>query len=270
MGFSLAAKGFSSVIWKTVALIFVSWAAAPMITGIFGALIFWMLRRFVLRSNHPYQRSVAIYPLTIFLAVGLDLFMVFYKAGKNNAQIKEWGLVFQIPMAWGISGAMAVFFYFVLQPILGRRIAARFDKEDDVVDVEANNDVNVDDVIGAKQVDDAQATETEASVLTKKVESSDSGSDKNDGDHIEVVDDDSKDKEAKSEDEELTDHEAAVMPKNKKSLRSMASKSFKALGDATINRDIEAEGTLVPILYLLCLASVALYSDTHLFVPYLT
>ena len=108
-----------------------SWAAAPLITGIFGALFFWFIRRFVLRSSEPYQRSVKIYPVTIFLAVGLDLFMVLYKAGKNNPQIKEWGLKFQLPVAFGISGVLAVLFYFFLSPFLTRRIAAKFDKEDD-------------------------------------------------------------------------------------------------------------------------------------------
>ena len=69
--------------------------------------------------------------MTIFLAVGLDLFMVLYKAGKNNPQIKEWGLKFQLPVAFGISGVLAVLFYFFLSPFLTRRIAAKFDKEDD-------------------------------------------------------------------------------------------------------------------------------------------
>ena len=40
VGFSIAAKGFESVVWETVGLIFVSWAAAPLITGVFGALFF--------------------------------------------------------------------------------------------------------------------------------------------------------------------------------------------------------------------------------------
>jgi len=110
VGFSIAAKGFESVIWKTVALIFVSWVAAPLITGIAGAAFFWLIRRFVLRSVNPYERSVRIYPITIFLAVGIDLFMVLYMSGQNNAQIKEWGLKFQLPVAFGISGVMAIFF----------------------------------------------------------------------------------------------------------------------------------------------------------------
>ena len=125
---------------KTVALIFVSWAAAPLITGIFGALFFWFIRRFVLRSSEPYKRSVKIYPVTIFLAVGLDLFMVLYKAGNNDPQIKEWGLKFQLPVAFGISGVSALIFYFFLSPCLERRIAAKFDNQADLEKAAAEED----------------------------------------------------------------------------------------------------------------------------------
>lgn len=224
VGFSIAAKGFESVIWKTVALIFVSWAAAPLITGIFGAIFFFLIRRFVLRSDSPYKRAVAIYPMTIFLAVGLDLFMVFYKAGKNNAQIKEWGLKFQIPMAWGISGVLAVIFYFALQPFLERRIAAKFDKEDD--DVEAKGDADA---------PDKEGTNTSGTGLDKTEPAS--TRDSSDEDNV----CDGKDEEnASAEDDKAEDAEPAK--ENKKSIRRMASQSLKKLGDATINRDIEAEG----------------------------
>jgi len=47
---------------------------------------------------------------------GLDLFMVLYKAGKNNAHIKEWGIVCQLQVAFGISAVLALAFYFVLGP----------------------------------------------------------------------------------------------------------------------------------------------------------
>ncbi|KAL7537196.1 hypothetical protein ACHAXR_007652 [Thalassiosira sp. AJA248-18] len=220
VGFSIAAKGFESVIWETVALIFVSWAAAPLITGIFGAIFFWFIRRFVLRSNNPYQRSVGIYPITIFLAVGLDIFMVLYKAGKNNAQIKEWGLKFQIPVAWGISAVLAVFFYFALGPFLERRIAAKFDKEDDDVEEGGVEISNAEEAIPAAENDEKLGIEkSERTKASNNSDDNDKFADNND------------EKEIGDQDE----------PKEKKSLRSMASKSLKHLADSTINRDIEAE-----------------------------
>lgn len=84
VGFSLAAKGFSSINWMSVGKVFISWVAAPVITGTFAALFFWLCRHFILRSEEPYKRSIKLYPFIIFAAIGLDLFMVFYKAGKNS------------------------------------------------------------------------------------------------------------------------------------------------------------------------------------------
>eukprot|EP00578_Thalassiosira_sp_NH16_P032025 CAMPEP_0181079226 /NCGR_PEP_ID=MMETSP1071-20121207/1915_1 /TAXON_ID=35127 /ORGANISM="Thalassiosira sp., Strain NH16" /LENGTH=562 /DNA_ID=CAMNT_0023160611 /DNA_START=91 /DNA_END=1779 /DNA_ORIENTATION=+ len=225
VGFSIAAKGFKSVIWKTVALIFVSWAAAPLITGIFGAIFFWTIRKFVLRSAEPYKRSVAIYPTTIFLAVGLDLFMVFYKAGKNNPKIKEWGLAFQLPVAFGISAVLAMVFYFIAGPWLDRRIAAKFDKEDDDVaaDVEGGEKVE-DDGGDEKHEVDAEKEEEKAAMkrLFKDGENDDSD-DNEEGVDKEV---------AKSQNTSMS-----ISERMKGSVRE----SMKKLGDATINRDIEAE-----------------------------
>jgi phosphate/sulfate permease len=221
VGFSLAAKGFQSVIWKTVGLIFVSWVAAPAITGVFGALFFWIIRRFVLRSENPYKRCVAIYPMTIFLAVGLDIFMVLYKAGKNNAQIKEWGLKFQLPAAFGISAVLAVVFYFAIQPLLERRIAAKFDKEDGDGDVESGPDASPEKV-------EEQAVDETVKELSCNGSSKGSAAD-------EVVVDDY------NKDQENAEASSDGKKSKRKSLMRMASQSFQKLGDATINRDIEAE-----------------------------
>ena len=79
VGFSLAAKGFSSVKWSEVYKIFISWVASPVITGIFASLFFWLCRRYILKSDKPYERSIKLYPFIIFFAIGLDAFMVFFK-----------------------------------------------------------------------------------------------------------------------------------------------------------------------------------------------
>ena len=41
VGFSLAAKGFSSIVWKEIIKIIISWVASPLITGIAAAFFFW-------------------------------------------------------------------------------------------------------------------------------------------------------------------------------------------------------------------------------------
>ena len=85
VGFSLAAKGFQSINWMEVGKIFISWVAAPLITGTAAAVFFWTTRKFILLSESPYKRAITLYPFIIFIAIGVDLFMVSYR--NNVCQI---------------------------------------------------------------------------------------------------------------------------------------------------------------------------------------
>merc|ERR1712157_187531 len=84
VGFSIAAKGFESVNWKTCIKIFVSWVASPGITGLLGFIMLSALRKIVLESANPYPRAVATYPVVLFGAVALNVFFVLKKAAKNK------------------------------------------------------------------------------------------------------------------------------------------------------------------------------------------
>ena len=159
--------------------------------------------------RRTYRRSVAIYPLTIFLAVGLDLFMVLYKAGKNNKQIKTWGLKFQLPVAFGISALLAVTFYFFLGPIIQIRINAKFDAE------------QVDDNVQVIQVNEEEGIE-EAVPAIDKPEQAINNTEK-----------------TNIEDAECSDGDAQQSTKRK--LLTQTSSIIQRLADNTINRDIEAE-----------------------------
>ena len=66
---------------------------------------------------------------------------VFYKAGKNSPQIKEWGLKFQIPAGFCISLFLAIVFHFFLSPRLQKRVEAKIEKLEKGLDqTEKNND----------------------------------------------------------------------------------------------------------------------------------
>lgn len=257
VGFSIAAKGFKSVMWKTVALIFVSWAAAPLITGIFGALFFWFIRKFILRAEDPYTRSKKVYPVTIFLAIGLDLFMVLYKAGKNNPQIKEWGLKFQLPVAFGASAVLAILFHFLFGPYLNRRIEQKFDGENKEVEaaegaIDQGAAKDCDHIPPSLRMfggdidkDILKEDENEGAETGVAVEAGDTLSEEKNKVTVKSIlkgvneDDDSVDEEegAKSGDDMKKSDRISVSERMKSSIH----KSMKQLGDATINRDIEAE-----------------------------
>mmetsp|Transcript_4503 Transcript_4503/g.9980 ORF Transcript_4503/g.9980 Transcript_4503/m.9980 type:complete len:554 (+) Transcript_4503:264-1925(+) len=217
VGFSLAAKGFSSINWMQVGKVFISWVAAPLITGFFAAIFFWLTRYFILLSAEPYKRSIKLYPFIIFVAIGLDLFMVFYKAGKNDPQIKEWGLAFQIPCAFAISLFLAVVFHFVASPYLQKRVEAKVEK----MEAEALN-------------------QTEKTKEEKDKRSSDEDGESDEPMRLDASEH-SKEEGKKIEEKAMTTSERSKGMSASERLKKSIHSSVRALGDATINRDIEAQ-----------------------------
>ena len=226
VGFSLAAKGFSSINWMEVGKIFISWVAAPVITGSAAALFFWVTRRFILLSEAPYTRAIKLYPFIIFIAIGVDLFMVFYKAGKNSPQIKEWGLKFQIPAGFCISLFLAILHHFFLSPHLQKRVEAKMERLEKAKADKENEDVAQDNA-------EAGVGEEKKSAMMKKILGEEDEEEEKFEEHATEADDqhtDLKPVDSVSRSERL-----------KKQMSASFHKSLSKLGDATINRDIEAE-----------------------------
>ena len=65
IGFSIAVEGFSSVMWMACGRIFISWIAAPALTGVVGFLMFWSVKRGVLESEKPFDRALASYSIVL-------------------------------------------------------------------------------------------------------------------------------------------------------------------------------------------------------------
>lgn len=155
--------------------------------------------------------------------------MVFFKAGKNNAQIKEWGAKFMVPCAFGVSALLAIVFHFFLSPYLQRRVEAKIAAIDD----EKAREEEARQVAwaGIEDMDEhTKATGTrpdgKATERTERQESDD-GSDVKFGDE-ETTTGENKDNGKES------------ISKSQR-LRGSVRKSMSKLGDATINRDIEAQ-----------------------------
>jgi len=75
LGFSIAAKGFESVDWKTCGKIFISWFAAPIFAGILAAIFFKTLLEVVLKNeNNTFERALNVYPIVVFVALTANIF----------------------------------------------------------------------------------------------------------------------------------------------------------------------------------------------------
>lgn len=79
MGFSIAAKGFSSVEWDVAKKLFISWVASPLIAGTGGFIFFAFVKYVVMKSNNPFQRAYYTFPLVLLIGIGIDLFYTLCK-----------------------------------------------------------------------------------------------------------------------------------------------------------------------------------------------
>ena len=66
IGFSIAAKGFDSINWDETKNIFISWVAAPLLTGGIAYLIFLFIQKFILLSTNPFHRGYYTFSFILF------------------------------------------------------------------------------------------------------------------------------------------------------------------------------------------------------------
>ena len=70
MGFSIAAKGFSSINWNVAVKIFISWFASPLVAGTVAGTFFWVVKRFVMHAEHPFDRAFYTFPVVLTIGIG--------------------------------------------------------------------------------------------------------------------------------------------------------------------------------------------------------
>jgi len=126
VGFSIAAEGFDSIKWGSCSKIFISWVAAPAITGFIGYLMFWLVRTFVLKSNSPFNRAALTYSLTIFVTLTINIFFVMHKGLKRMGL--DTGL--KLAVSFGTSFVIALIFQFLIVGRLKSRIVRMEDERE--------------------------------------------------------------------------------------------------------------------------------------------
>jgi len=129
-GFSYAAKGRDSINWPSLKVIFISWGASPSFTFLIGFIFFTILKYTVLRGRDPFARSLIAYPIVVGFGLGVDLWLVLQKSNNRlqsssitgSSAGREWTKTVSIPSAFGTAIGSALLTYFIVCPILKRRI----------------------------------------------------------------------------------------------------------------------------------------------------
>uniref|UniRef100_A0A8C4V3N1 Phosphate transporter n=1 Tax=Falco tinnunculus TaxID=100819 RepID=A0A8C4V3N1_FALTI len=78
IGFSLVAKGQEGVKWSELLKIVLSWFISPLLSGIMSAVLFFLVRRFILRKADPVPNGLRALPVFYACTVGINLFSIMY------------------------------------------------------------------------------------------------------------------------------------------------------------------------------------------------
>ncbi|KAL7549545.1 hypothetical protein ACHAWF_012817 [Thalassiosira exigua] len=127
IGFTIAAKGFDSVNWRETTNIFVSWVAAPLLTGAAGFLIFLFIRRGVLLGDDPFRRGYYTFPFVLFATITINLFFIFNKGTKNFTHFQEnvYDTKWVVPTCVGIGAVVGLLWLWPIGPAVKRKLEAK-------------------------------------------------------------------------------------------------------------------------------------------------
>eukprot|EP00873_Tetraselmis_striata_P001189 jgi/Tetstr1/421453/TSEL_012402.t1 len=137
IGMAFCARGPSAVVWYApsssfpfisgVAAIVLSWVISPVLSGLFSAILFGVVRATVLRSQNSYTRSWWVFPILVFITVYVNAYFVIYKGAGSKTENLSIGTALWISAI--AAGVSAVIVAVVVIPFLRKRIAAAEEAE---------------------------------------------------------------------------------------------------------------------------------------------
>lgn len=123
VGFTLTAKGPVGVRWSTLGAIVLSWFISPALSGTASAILYWLVRRFILRSTQPVKSGLTALPFFYGATMAVNVLSVVHDGPKLLAMdnIPLW-LALVCSLALGALVAVCVRMFLV--PYYKRRLVA--------------------------------------------------------------------------------------------------------------------------------------------------
>ncbi|KAL7451488.1 hypothetical protein ACHAWC_003318 [Mediolabrus comicus] len=131
IGFASAANGLQSVNWNETKNIFISWVAAPLLTGIAAFCIYGFIRHFILMSANPFERGYYSFSFVLFVTIGINLFFILNKGTKNfehfqqNVYDDRW----VVPTSFGAGLLFGILWIWPIGPMVKRKMEAKREAE---------------------------------------------------------------------------------------------------------------------------------------------
>uniref|UniRef100_A0A8C3CHB1 Phosphate transporter n=1 Tax=Cairina moschata TaxID=8855 RepID=A0A8C3CHB1_CAIMO len=112
IGFSLVAKGQEGVKWSELLKIVLSWFISPLLSGIMSAILFFLVRRFILQKADPVPNGLRALPVFYACTVGINLFSIMYTGAPllGFDKLPLWGILL-ISAGSAVVCALVVWFF---------------------------------------------------------------------------------------------------------------------------------------------------------------
>ncbi|KAM8974455.1 sodium-dependent phosphate transporter 1 [Pelodytes ibericus] len=112
IGFSLVAKGQQGVKWSELLRIVLSWFISPLLSGIMSALLFFLVRMFILRKADPVPNGLRALPVFYASTISINLFSIMYTGAPllGFDKIPLWGIIL-ISVGCAVICALVVWFF---------------------------------------------------------------------------------------------------------------------------------------------------------------
>ncbi|XP_021230594.1 sodium-dependent phosphate transporter 1 isoform X1 [Numida meleagris] len=112
IGFSLVAQGQKGVKWSELLKIVLSWFISPLLSGIMSAVLFFLVRRFILRKADPVPNGLRALPVFYACTVGINLFSIMYTGAPllGFDKLPLWGILL-ISAGSAVVCALVVWFF---------------------------------------------------------------------------------------------------------------------------------------------------------------
>ncbi|KAM9794624.1 sodium-dependent phosphate transporter 1-B [Syngnathus typhle] len=121
IGFSLVAQGQEGVRWLQLLRIVASWFLSPLLSGIMSAVVFYIVRVFILHKKDPVPNGLKALPVFYAITMGINLFSIMFTGAPMLGLDKlPWWGVLLISLGCAVLTALVV--WFVVCPRLKNKI----------------------------------------------------------------------------------------------------------------------------------------------------
>uniref|UniRef100_A0A8B9TQX6 Phosphate transporter n=1 Tax=Anas platyrhynchos TaxID=8839 RepID=A0A8B9TQX6_ANAPL len=125
IGFSLVAKGQEGVKWSELLKIVLSWFISPLLSGIMSAILFFLVRRFILHKADPVPNGLRALPVFYACTVGINLFSIMYTGAPllGFDKLPLWGILL---ISAGSAVVCALVVWFFVCPRMKKKIERKY------------------------------------------------------------------------------------------------------------------------------------------------